>query len=77
MATFTALLLLALSRTLYEKKIAYVMLFTCFCFGRTPEISQADRAQQHPNILFIIMDDVGIDQMRSFGYGGVTPPGLR
>ncbi len=27
-----------------------------------------------PNILFIIMDDVGIDQMRLFGYGGVTPP---
>ncbi|HEV7734282.1 MAG TPA: sulfatase-like hydrolase/transferase [Candidatus Binatia bacterium] len=27
-----------------------------------------------PNILFVIMDDVGIDQMRAFGYGGVTPP---
>jgi hypothetical protein len=26
-----------------------------------------------PNILFIIMDDVGIDQMRIFGYGGLTP----
>lgn len=25
-----------------------------------------------PNILFIIMDDVGIDQMTSFGYGGHT-----
>jgi arylsulfatase A-like enzyme len=25
-----------------------------------------------PNILFIIMDDVGIDQMRIFGYGGLT-----
>ena len=25
-----------------------------------------------PNILFIIMDDVGIDQMKSFGYGGKT-----
>ncbi len=31
---------------------------------------------QRSNILFIIMDDVGIDQMRSFGYGGVTPPSL-
>lgn len=28
----------------------------------------------HPNILFVIMDDVGIDQMASFGYGGDTPP---
>ena len=27
-----------------------------------------------PNILFIIMDDVGIDQMQIFGYGGGTPP---
>jgi len=27
-----------------------------------------------PNILFVIMDDVGVDQMRSFGYGGMTPP---
>jgi hypothetical protein len=26
-----------------------------------------------PNILFIIMDDVGIDQMKVFGYGGATP----
>jgi hypothetical protein len=29
---------------------------------------------QTPNILFVIMDDVGIDQMASFGYGGLTPP---
>lgn len=26
-----------------------------------------------PNILFVIMDDVGIDQMTVFGYGGVGP----
>jgi hypothetical protein len=25
------------------------------------------------NILFVVMDDVGIDQMRTFGYGGDTP----
>jgi len=31
-------------------------------------------ASTPPNILFIIMDDVGIDQMKSFGYGGITPP---
>jgi hypothetical protein len=30
--------------------------------------------KQRPNILFIIMDDVGIDQMQIFGYGGATPP---
>lgn len=32
--------------------------------------SSSDTAQ-HPNILFVIMDDVGIDQMKVFGYGGV------
>jgi len=29
-----------------------------------------------PNILFVLMDDVGIDQMAVFGYGGPTPPAL-
>jgi hypothetical protein len=27
-----------------------------------------------PNILLIVLDDVGIDQMETFGYGGSTPP---
>jgi hypothetical protein len=27
-----------------------------------------------PNILFFILDDVGMDQMKVFGYGGPTPP---
>ena len=30
--------------------------------------------RSRPNILFVIMDDVGIDQMQVFGYGGETPP---
>ena len=29
-----------------------------------------------PHILFMVMDDVGIDQMLSFGYGGTTPPSM-
>src|SRR5262249_53911271 len=32
------------------------------------------RPPKTPNILFFIMDDVGIDQMKVFGYGGRTPP---
>lgn len=32
--------------------------------------------QTPPNILFVVMDDVGIDQMASFGYGGDTPPSM-
>jgi hypothetical protein len=27
-----------------------------------------------PNILFVILDDVGIDQMETFGFGGATAP---
>ena len=30
--------------------------------------------KQTPNILFFILDDVGIDQMKAFGYGGATAP---
>lgn len=30
-------------------------------------------ARPHPNIILMIMDDVGIDQIKSFGYGGVNP----
>ena len=32
------------------------------------------RANPTPNILFVILDDVGMDQMQVFGYGGETPP---
>ncbi|ACE85666.1 sulfatase-like hydrolase/transferase [Cellvibrio japonicus] len=27
-----------------------------------------------PNILFIVMDDLGVDQLAAFGYGGTIPP---
>lgn len=39
--------------------------------GPTPV---APAPQQPPNILFVVMDDVGIDQMSSFGYGGQDAP---
>lgn len=37
--------------------------------------AQAANANK-PNILFIVLDDVGVDQFRSFGYGGVDAPKL-
>jgi hypothetical protein len=41
----------------------------------TPSVAQAQGSPgRTPNILFVIMDDVGIDQLRTFGYGGATPP---
>ncbi|SAI50931.1 sulfatase [Bordetella ansorpii] len=30
-------------------------------------------ASAKPNILFIVLDDLGVDQMASYGYGGVAP----
>jgi hypothetical protein len=38
----------------------------------TPRLPR--RPAPPPNILFVIMDDVGIDQMEVFGYGGGTAP---
>lgn len=29
--------------------------------------------QRLPNILFIVLDDLGVDQLATFGYGGVSP----
>jgi arylsulfatase A-like enzyme len=39
-------------------------------------ISAWEKTLTYPNILFVIMDDVGIDQMKSFGYGGLTAPAM-
>jgi arylsulfatase A-like enzyme len=39
-----------------------------------PGIAIAGAAEGPPNILYIIMDDVGIDQMRIFGYGEDNQP---
>lgn len=44
---------------------------------RSVEWIFSDRFEQRPpNFLLVIMDDVGIDQMASFGYGGLTPPAM-
>ncbi|WP_166643030.1 sulfatase-like hydrolase/transferase [Alcanivorax sp. 24] len=40
------------------------------------DTAAGDDTPQRPNILFVIMDDVGIDQMPSMGYGGVHPPSM-
>lgn len=31
-------------------------------------------AERPPNILFVVLDDFGVDQLPIFGYGGATPP---
>jgi len=42
-------------------------------FSLNAAFAKSAVSQKTPNILFIIMDDVGIDQMQAFGYGGTTP----
>src|SRR5690554_6772676 len=50
---------------------AAVTLAACGSGGNnTPDQAETE---SKPNILFVIMDDVGIDQMAVFGYGGATP----
>ncbi len=36
--------------------------------------SSHDRNGKKPNILFVIMDDIGIDQLSTLGYGGASAP---
>ncbi|MBN8549760.1 MAG: sulfatase-like hydrolase/transferase [Deltaproteobacteria bacterium] len=43
-----------------------------FIFGQAA--AEPNHAKRPPNILFLVMDDVGIDQMKIFGYGGANPP---
>lgn len=50
----------------------YLLVLTALLLGC--DSSNKSRAPRPPpNILFIIMDDVGIDQMTVFGYGGLQP----
>jgi hypothetical protein len=46
------------------------------CGGAGPGRAPGRGEGVPPNILLVIMDDVGIDQMRVFGYGGPTPPSM-
>jgi len=58
-----------------NKRTAWFMLVLgCLALVGTANIAHATAPAPRPNILFIVMDDVGIDQMKSFGYGGETPP---
>ncbi|MFL6352010.1 MAG: sulfatase-like hydrolase/transferase [Bryobacteraceae bacterium] len=57
-----------------NNRFASLLLSGCLCLQGVTPVVQAAQYQQRPNILFVIMDDVGIDQMRIFGYGGLTAP---
>src|SRR5690554_3047637 len=57
--------------------VASMSLASCWLDSGSSSSSSNDPppSDQPPNILFVIMDDVGIDQMESFGYGGLDVAG--
>lgn len=57
-----------------RKNALFAIISFCICANGAAPMRNAAPAQDRPNILFIIMDDVGIDQLRSFGYGGGVAP---
>jgi arylsulfatase A-like enzyme len=54
---------------------ATVMATTTVLLGScsNDDVSGQKSASATPNILFIVLDDVGVDQMTSYGYGGADP----
>ncbi len=44
------------------------------CASTGASAAQAKAQGTRPDILLILMDDVGIDQMTAFGFGGIVPP---
>lgn len=57
--------------TLFATGLAALLLGGCSS-GSDP--TPAPPIAQKPNILFIVLDDFGLDQMTSYGYGGAVPP---
>lgn len=61
-------------RTRHLVLTALCLLATTGCkFSSSSSSSTAPAEDAPPNILFIVIDDVGVDQFASFGYGGAQP----
>jgi arylsulfatase A-like enzyme len=53
--------------------IACAAALTLTACGNDGSVASSDQTPQPPNILFIVLDDLGVDQLSVFGYGGLTP----
>ncbi|WP_397473371.1 sulfatase-like hydrolase/transferase [Pusillimonas sp.] len=49
-------------------------LFLASCGSGGNDVASNDK--QPPNILFVVLDDLGVDQLSAFGYGGVIQEGI-
>ncbi len=58
-------------RPMFALALATAVLLTA-CSSDTD--SPKPTASAKPNILFIVLDDLGVDQLTSYGYGGAVPP---
>lgn len=54
--------------------LSFALLLLPAAWARADNAIFSNGFEAPPNILFVVMDDVGIDQMAAFGYGGATPP---
>ncbi len=52
---------------------AAVLLAACSDSGSGSSAPDGPVASAKPNILFIVLDDLGVDQMTAYGYGGAAP----
>jgi hypothetical protein len=56
-----------------KSTLALASLLGLYCVA-APPAALAEVATPPPNILFIVMDDLGVDQLKVFGYGGLDAP---
>jgi arylsulfatase A-like enzyme len=63
---------LSMRRMLAAAALGAAALAGACSLGSSGESGQAENVT--PNILFVILDDVGIDQLSTIGYGGATAP---
>ncbi|MGO9602932.1 MAG: sulfatase-like hydrolase/transferase [Candidatus Binataceae bacterium] len=63
-------------RELLAAACLIVLLLVSACGGGGGGGSGSTAPANTPNIVMILMDDIGIDQWTLFGYGGQTPPAL-
>lgn len=61
--------------TLFAASASALLLASCSSSGSDSEPAPPPPPTvQKPNILFIVIDDFGLDQLTSYGYGGAVPP---
>ena len=58
----------------YAKLLPLAALMILGACNSNNHSAAADASPELPNILFIVLDDLGVDQLPIFGYGGATPP---